>query len=89
MDDQLMDGGMMGGMMMGGMGAWMVLWGLVGLAILALAVVGIIWLVQKSAPSAAPASWQRESADDILRRRYASGEIDEEQFHQRMSTLSA
>ncbi len=78
-----------GGMMMGGMGAWMVLWGLVGLAILALAMVGIIWLVRRSAPSAASASWQRESADDILRRRYASGEIDEEQFHRRMSMLSA
>ncbi len=32
--------------MMGAMGLWMVLWGVVGVVALALAVVGLIWLVR-------------------------------------------
>jgi putative membrane protein len=75
-----MDGmGMGGGMMM-----WMVLWALVGLALLALAVAGVVWLVRHSAPETGR---QPESAEEILKRRYAAGEIDEEEFERRRAGL--
>lgn len=67
--------GMGGGMMM-----WMVLWALVGLALLALAVAGVVWLVRHSSPATGR---QPESAEEILKRRYAAGEIDEEEFERR------
>lgn len=80
---------MMGDGMMGGMGAWMLLWVLVGIAILVLAVVGIIWLVRSSSSSspASPAS-PRETPDEVLSRRYAAGEIDDEEYARRRSVLS-
>lgn len=80
---------MMGDGMMGGMGAWMLLWVLVGIAILVLAVVGIVWLVRGSSSSspASPAS-TRESPDEVLSRRYAAGEIDDEEYARRRSGLS-
>lgn len=83
-----MMGGGMGNMM--GMGAWMVLWLLVGLALLGLAVAGIVWLVRRagSGSGASHSTWQRESPEDVLRRRYAAGEIDEEEFARRMSVLT-
>jgi putative membrane protein len=75
-----MDGmGMGGGMMM-----WMVLWALVGLAILALAVAGVVWLVRHSAPETGHRS---ESAEEILKRRYAAGEIDEDEFQRKRADL--
>jgi putative membrane protein len=75
-----MDGmGMGGGMMM-----WMVIWALVGLAVLALAVAGVVWLVRRSGPEA---GHRPESAEEILKRRYAAGEIDEDEFQGRRADL--
>lgn len=81
------DGGMMEDGMMGMMGGWMLLWALVGIALLVAAVLAAIWLVKhRSAawPYATPtASLQREevtSAQELLRRRYAAGEIDREEY---------
>jgi len=76
-----MDG--MGGM--GGMMLWMLIWGLVGLALLALMVVGIVWLVRRG-----NGSNQRtplESPDEVLRRRYAAGELDEDEYLHRRAGL--
>ncbi len=79
--------GMMGrGMMfgypfMGGIGMFL-FWLLV--------IVGVVWLIQSSARGAgatganAPAS---ESPLDILKRRYAKGEITKEQFEEMKNTL--
>ncbi len=78
---------MMDGMDMGmgmGMMIMMVLWLLVGLAVLALAVAGVVWLVRRSAPDG---SHPPESAEEILRRRYAAGEIDDEEFQRRRAGL--
>ena len=83
-----MMGGGMGGMMGAGMAVGMVLWWLVGLAVLVLAVVGIVWLVRRTGTDAGSPAAQREVAEDLLRRRYAAGEIDDEEFHRRMAVLS-
>ena len=72
------DGGMMdGGMMSGMMGAWMVLWALIGLALLALVVVATVWLAKRISPDPSDRS---AGADEVLRRRYAAGEIAHEDF---------
>jgi putative membrane protein len=73
--------------MMAMMGGWMLLWALVGLAVLVLAVLGSIWLARRlregrgkeahgspGRPEVAP------SAQELLRRRYAAGEIDREEY---------
>lgn len=81
------DGAMMGGGVMGAMGLWMALWVLLGLAVLVLAVLGIIWLVHRTGDSANGAA-ARGTADELLRRRYATGEIDEEEYRRRRDGLS-
>ncbi len=76
-----------GGDMMAMMGGWMLLWALVGLALLVLAVLGAIWLARRLSrdrreeahgsprrPDKAP------SAQELLRRRYAAGDIDRDEY---------
>lgn len=84
MGDMGMDG--MGGMGMGGMMLWMLIWGLVGVALLVLAVVGIVWLVRRT-DSQNPVNAARESPEEILRRRYAAGELDEDEYLRRRAGL--
>lgn len=78
----------MGAGMMGGMGLWMLLWALVGIAVVALAVLGIVWLVRRTDSSRPVPPTQSESAEDVLRRRYAAGEIDEDEYVRRRAGLS-
>lgn len=76
-----MDG--MGGM--GGMMLWMLIWGFVGIALLTLIVVGIVWIVRRSnAANQLPAA---DSPEEILRRRYAAGELDEDEYLRRRAGL--
>jgi putative membrane protein len=79
----MMDG-MGDGMGMGGMMLMMVLWVVVGLAVLALAVVGTVWLVRRTAPAEGR---RPESPEETLKRRYAAGEIDEDEFQRRRTGL--
>lgn len=80
--------GMMFGMglpfMMGGGGLGMLLFWL-------LVVVGVIWLIAAFTPRTASAvqtgSAPAESPLDILKRRYANGEINKEQFEEMKNTL--
>ena len=44
----------------------------------------IVWLVNRNAPRRQPGS---DSAEEVLRRRYASGEIDAEEYERRLSVL--
>ncbi len=83
-----MMGDMMGGGMMGGMGLWMLLWALVGLAVLALAVVGVISLVRRADTPRPGPTTDRETPEELLRRRYAAGEIDEDEYLRRRAGLS-
>lgn len=80
-------GDMMDGMG-GGMGVWMLLWGLVGLAVLCAAVVGAVWAVRTMIGGRPQQNPEVESPEEILRRRYAAGEIDEDEYFRRRSGLS-
>jgi putative membrane protein len=81
------------GSMMGGMGAWMAVWLVLGLALTAAVVVGVVVLLQRSNRDALrstqrPPDRAVESAREVLRRRYAAGEIDEDEYFRRMSGLA-
>ena len=80
--------GGMGSMMGGGMAVGMLLWALVGLALLVLAVVATVWLVRRMGPESR-GEQQHDGAEHVLRRRYAAGEIDDEEFHRRLAALSS
>lgn len=81
-----MDMNMNMNMQMGGvMAGWMVLWGLLAVALLVLAVVGTVWLVKSLTTDKASG---RQSWDDELRRRYAAGEIDRDEFLRRQQDLA-
>ena len=73
---------------LGGWGGWigMFLGMLVPLALLALGVLLIIWLVSSSRGATShpgvPPSGRERSAMDIVRERYARGEITREEFEQ-------
>src|SRR5258708_32273009 len=76
----------MGGMM-AGMGLWMILWALVGVVILALAVAGAVWaarqLGQRANGDHERAELPGDGPREILRHRYAAGEIDEDEYLRR------
>jgi putative membrane protein len=76
---------MMGGMMGGATGAWMIVWGLLSLAVLGLAVVGGVWAARTLAgrrASGAILPPDVAEAQAVLRRRYAAGEITREDYLQ-------
>lgn len=61
------------------MGLWMVLWGLVGLAVIGFAIVGIVYMVRNGDRGGDRVS-RAESPDEVLKRRYAAGEIGEDEY---------
>lgn len=74
--------------MMGAMGVWMLLWALVPLGLLVLVVLGILRLTRGLGHGGRERSGRAEAPEDILRRRYAAGEIDEDEYLRRRSGLS-
>ena len=85
--------GMMGGLgMMGGYGFPMMGWagGLGMLLFWGLVIVGIVWLVRSTGQSRQQSADKGPAAEaplDILKRRYASGEINKEQFDEMKRNL--
>lgn len=75
------------GGMMCGMGAMAWLWVLFGVAVLALAAAGLIWLVRRLTGPTPPATASGSTALDELDRRYARGEIDREDYLERRVLL--
>jgi putative membrane protein len=73
----------MDGMM--GMGWWMALWGLLGLALLVLAVLGAIWLARTL--TSKPAEPQEDRAEQEVRQLYAAGRIDRDEYLRRLDDL--
>ena len=88
MDSGMMDGGMMDGRMMDGdmTGGWMLLWALLALALLVVTVLGAIWLVKRLLPARPTAG---PGPEEVLRLRYAAGEVDREAYLRMQRDLSA
>jgi len=78
-----MDGNMMGGGMMGG--AFMWFWVLFAVVVLALLVVGVVWLVRTLAGPGPGGS--TSTARQELDLRYARGDLTREEYLQRRSDL--
>lgn len=79
---------MMDGMMTG-MGLWGLLVLLAVVALLVLAVLGSVWFYrQLQGRRAAPAADDGDAARNDLRKRFAAGEIDEDEFERRLSALT-
>ncbi len=57
------------------------------IAFWALVAVGIFWLVKTLAQNRAAVTTGRESALEILDRRFAAGEIDSEEYERRRAVL--
>ena len=62
---------------MGMMGGWMLLWVLVGIAVLVVAVLTAVWLVKQLSAGRRDTG---NAAEEQLQRRYVAGEIDREEF---------
>ena len=69
-------------MMSGWMGGWMALWAVLALALVVLAVVATVWLIKQLSGSSAG-----DEHGKVLERRYASGDIDGDEFLQRREDL--
>lgn len=64
-----------------GTGGWSMI---VGMAIVALAVLGSVWLIVRRPGSAGPS---RSTAEEILRERFARGELSDDQFDEARKRL--
>ena len=66
---------------MGVMGWWMALWWILGLAVLIL----LVWVVARAAGGSGGRA--DESPEQILKRRYARGEIEREEYDRRLTDI--
>ena len=66
---------------MGSMGSWMVLWWGAGVLIL----VALVWLLVRAAEGSRRVS--EETPEQLLKRRYARGEIEREEYQRRLEDL--
>jgi putative membrane protein len=66
----------------GGHMIWMTFWWLVGI----LFFVALVWVLVR-AMSAGQTGQVDQSPETVLRRRYAAGDIDKEEFERRLATL--
>jgi putative membrane protein len=84
----------MGCTMMGGLAAWPLLGSIIGLVVLAVVIAGGIWLGRRLLDATSqpvndqPGQVDADSAREVLRRRYAAGEIDDEEFERRLASLN-
>ena len=87
--NNMMEDGMMNGMRQGGMiGGMMTPWGTLGwlliIGVVVALALGIIWVAQRSSRPDQPG----DTPLIILKRRYAAGEIDSQQFEEMKSQLA-
>jgi len=79
------------GMMGDGMMGWMVLWTVLGLILLIAIATGVAMMVARinrrsaAAPTGVPRG--QHEAGEVLRKRFASGEIDDDDFRRRLAVL--
>ncbi len=75
-----------------GSNGWLII--LLAIVVVIAVIVAIVFLVRglgsggSGSGSAPPQTGPRESPQDVLRRRYAAGEIDREEFEQKLRDLS-
>jgi putative membrane protein len=69
----------------GGMTAMMIASGVFYLTLLVLAVLAIVWLIRSLRRPAGTAAVARP--EEVLRRRYAAGQINDEEYRQRLAGL--
>lgn len=89
LDNTMMDHGY-GGMMNGGYGGmalWMVVAFVIVIAVLAVVVFTIVRLTGPRSTSRDEARDSRDEARELLRHRYAAGEIDKDEFTSRQGDL--
>lgn len=67
---------------MGPMGWWMVVWWVFGVAVLVL----LVWAIARAAGGFSPRAAE-DSPEAILKRRYARGELDREEYQRRLEDL--
>lgn len=67
----------------GAMGIWTIVWFVLVVAIIALT----IWLIGRFIVSRDGATPRGDEAEEILRRRFAAGEIDAEEYERRLQVL--
>jgi putative membrane protein len=79
--------GMMGPGMMAGFG-WMWLIPVLGIAFLGLIIWAIVASVRSSNESKGPDSSEADSALEVLKKRYARGEINKEEYEERKKDLT-
>lgn len=60
---------------------WMVVWWIVGAALIAL----VVWAMRRSSPG--PMDGSSESPEQVLKRRYAKGEIDHATYQRMLTDL--
>ncbi|WP_137121281.1 SHOCT domain-containing protein [Segeticoccus rhizosphaerae] len=79
-----------GGMMahMGSMGLWALLWTAAVVAVLAVLAIGSVWLIRREPHAGSGPGESRTDPVQILKGRYAAGEIDEGEFERRLAVLS-
>ena len=75
----------MGGMM-AGMGLLWLFWAVLGLLLIVLVVLAIVWLVRSLNGQRATG---RDDAELVLRREYASGRIDQDEYERRRAHLAS
>jgi putative membrane protein len=78
-------GNCMDGVGMGGMAVWMLVWSLAGLVVLIAVILGTVWLVRRTANGG---GGRTDTAENVLKRRLASGEIDEDEYQRLRSRLT-
>jgi len=71
----------------GMMGAWGWLNAFFSILILALVIGGVIWLVRRLSGDTTSATTAAGGAEAILAERYARGEIDDQEYQQRLGVL--
>ena len=76
------------GMSSWGMGLGMVLGGLLLLALVVVLVLGAVWLAREIAGRGSGPSSPSLTAREVLLRRYAAGEVDDDELARRMAQLN-